>query len=170
MAAPQLISGHMTGLTGDGRPADGRSAALDDTDRRIIAELRADGRMSMRALATKLHISRAGAYARVERLQRDGVITGYTAVVDPERYGFDISAYVYLKISQHSWKEVRRRIAEIPEVWHGALVSGENDLVLLVRTHDAASLRDLVLNKFQTMPDVLATQTVFILDEMQRAL
>jgi DNA-binding Lrp family transcriptional regulator len=160
----------MTGWTGDGRPADGRSAGLDETDRRIIAELRADGRMSMRALAAKLHISRAGAYARVERLQRDGVITGYTAVVDPERYGFDISAYVYLKISQHSWKEVRRRVAEIPEVWHGALVSGENDLVLLVRTHDAASLRDLVLNKFQTMPDVLATQTVFILDEMQRAL
>lgn len=165
-----LASSRMTGWTGDGRPADGRSAALDDTDRRIIAALRADGRKSMRALAATLHISRAGAYARVERLQREGVITGYTAVVDPERYGFDISAYVYLKISQHSWKEVRRRIAEIPEVWHGALVSGENDLVLLVRTHDAASLRELVLNKFQTMPDVLATQTVFILDEMQRAL
>jgi len=160
----------MTGWIGDGRPTDGRSAALDDTDRHIIAELRVDGRMSMRALAAKLHISRAGAYARVERLQRDGVITGYTAVVDPERYGFDISAYVHLKISQHSWKEVRRRIAEIPEVWHGALVSGENDLVLLVRTHDAASLRDLVLNRLQTMPDVLSTQTVFILDEMQRAL
>ncbi|HEY2043506.1 MAG TPA: Lrp/AsnC ligand binding domain-containing protein, partial [Jatrophihabitans sp.] len=82
------------------------------------------------------------------------------------RYGFDISAYVHLKISQHSWKEVRRRIAEIPEVWHGALVSGENDLVLLVRTQDAASMRDLVLNTFQTMPDVLSTQTVLILDEL----
>lgn len=164
------MSSHMTGWTGDRRSADGRSATLDETDRRVIDELRADGRMSMRALAAKLHISRAGAYARVERLQRQGVITGYTAVVDPERYGFDISAYVHLKISQHSWKDVRRRIAEIPEVWHGALVSGDNDLVLLVRTHDAASLRDLVLNTFQAMPDVISTQTVFILDEMQRAL
>lgn len=143
---------------------------LDGTDRRIIAALRADGRLSMRALAEQLHISRAGAYVRVERLQRDGVITGFSAVVDPERYGFDISAYVYLKISQHSWKAVRRRIAEIPEVWHGALVSGENDLVLLVRTHDAASLRDLVLNRLQTMQDIVSTQTVIILDEMQRAL
>ena len=143
---------------------------LDDTDRAIVTELRSDGRLSMRALAERLHISRASAYSRVERLVSDGVITGYSAAIDPVRYGFGISAYVYLKISQHSWKAVRRRIAEIPEVWHGALVSGENDLVLLVRTHDAASLRDLVLNKFQTMPDVLATQTVFILDEMQRAL
>lgn len=124
----------------------------------------------MRALAEQLHISRAGAYVRVERLRHDRVITGFSAVVDPERYGFDISAYVYLKISQHSWKAVRRRIAEIPEVWHGALVSGENDLVLLVRTHDAASLRDLVLNRLQAMQDVVSTQTVIILDEMQRVL
>jgi DNA-binding Lrp family transcriptional regulator len=57
-------------------------------------------------------------------------------------------------------------VLQIPEVWHGALVSGDNDLVLLVRTHDAASLRDLVLNTFQTMPDVLSTQTVLILDEL----
>jgi DNA-binding Lrp family transcriptional regulator len=143
-----------------------RPAALDDTDRAIIHELRQDGRLSMRALAEKLHISRASAYSRVERLHGDGVITGYSATIDPERYGFGISAYVYLKISQHSWKAVRRRVLQIPEVWHGALVSGDNDLVVLVRTQDAASLRDLVLNTFQTMPDVLSTQTVLILDEL----
>jgi DNA-binding Lrp family transcriptional regulator len=139
---------------------------LDDTDRAIVAELRRDGRLSMRALAERLHISRASAYTRVERLTTEGVITGYSAGIDPERYGFGISAYVYLKISQHSWKTVRRRITQIPEVWHCALVSGDNDLVLLVRTHDAASMRDLVLNTFQTMPDVLSTQTVLILDEL----
>jgi DNA-binding Lrp family transcriptional regulator len=94
------------------------------------------------------------------------VITGYRASIDPERYGFGISAYVYLKISQHSWKSVRRRITQIPEVWHCALVSGDNDLVLLVRTADAASMRELVLNTFQTMPDVQSTQTVLILDEL----
>ena len=152
---------------GPAKPADiRRSAALDDTDRAIVAQLRVDGRLSMRALAERLHISRASAYTRVERLTSDGVITGYTATVDPERYGFGISAYVYLKISQHSWKEVHRRVLQIPQVWHGALVSGDNDLVLLVRTQDAASMRDLVLNTFQTMPDVLSTQTVLILDEL----
>ncbi|WP_052407982.1 Lrp/AsnC family transcriptional regulator [Allokutzneria albata] len=139
---------------------------LDDTDRRIVAELRSDARMSMRALAEKLHISRGSAYTRVERLQRDGVITGYSATVDPERYGFGVAAYVHLKVSQHSWKAVRQRIMEIPEVWHGALVSGEHDLVLLVRAKDASSLRDLVLNRFQTMPDVVSSHTVLILDEL----
>ena len=142
-------------------------AMLDDTDRALVELLRADGRASVRALADELHISRATAYARLDRLQRDGVITGYAARVDPERYGYGISAYVYLKISQHSWKAVRRRVQQIEEVWHAALVSGENDLVLLVRTRDAASLRDLVLNDLQTMPDVVSTQTVLILDEVR---
>jgi DNA-binding Lrp family transcriptional regulator len=142
-------------------------ATLDDTDRALVELLRGDGRASVRALADELHISRATAYARLDRLQREGVITGYAARVDPERYGYGISAYVYLKISQHSWKAVRRRVQQIDEVWHAALVSGENDLVLLVRTRDAASLRDLVLNDLQTMPDVVSTQTVLILDEVR---
>jgi DNA-binding Lrp family transcriptional regulator len=104
----------------------------------------------MRTLAARLHISRAGVYARVERLQRAGVIVGYSAVVDPERCGYGISAYVHIKISQHSWKSVRQRVTNIPEVWHAALVSGESDLEL---------------NRLQTMPDVLSTQTILILDE-----
>ncbi len=120
----------------------------------------------MRALAARLHISRASAYARVERLEHDGVITGYAAVVNAERAGFGLAAYVYLKISQHSWKAVRERMLAIDEVEHAALVSGENDLVLLVRTQDAGTLRDLVLNRLQAMPDVLATQTVLIFDEL----
>jgi DNA-binding Lrp family transcriptional regulator len=159
--------------TSDERPpglsANGdRSAVLDATDRRIVDALRADGRMSMRALAEQLHISRAGAYARVERLQREGVITGFSATIDPERFGYGLAAYVYLKVSQHSWKSIRRQILATPEVEHAALVSGENDLVLLVRTRDAISLRELVLDRLQAIPDVLSTQTVLIFDELPR--
>jgi DNA-binding Lrp family transcriptional regulator len=147
-------------------PGSGRLAPLDHIDRRIVDALRADGRLSMRALATTLHISRANAYNRVERLERDGVITGYTATIDPQRYGHDLSAYVYLKITQQSWKSLRTRVMSIPEVEHGALVSGENDIVLLVRTRDTASLRDLVLTRLQDMPEVQASQTVLIFDEL----
>ena len=141
-------------------------AELDETDRHIVDELRANGRMSMRALAATLHISRANAYTRVARLERDGVITGYTAIVDPQRYGHTLSAYVYLKVQQQAWKRLRNRLADIPEVDHAALVSGEHDIVLLVRTRDAASLRDLVLTRLQDMPEVLSTQTELIFDEM----
>ena len=149
----------------DARPA-GRPVSLDATDLRILDELRADGRLSMRALAERLHVSRAGVYARVERLHREQVITGYTATIDPARSGYGISAYVYLRISQHSWKDVREQVSALPEVEHGALVSGENDLILLVRTRDAAGLRDLVLDRLQAMPEVLSTQSVLIFDEL----
>ena len=141
-------------------------AGLDDTDRLIVAALRADGRLSMRALAEQLHLSRASVYTRVERLQRDGVITGYTAVVDPVRYGYGLSAYVYLDIAQHSWKAVRRQLLDLPEVDHVALISGEHDILLRVRTRDAASLRDVVLTRLQEMPQIRATQTVVIFEEL----
>ncbi len=142
-------------------------AELDETDRHIVDELRANGRMSMRALAAALHISRANAYTRVARLERDGVITGYTAIVDPQRYGHTLSAYVYLKVQQQAWKRLQNRLADIPEVDHAALVSGEHDIVLLVRTRDAAALRDLVLTRLQDMPEVVSTQTELIFDEIR---
>jgi DNA-binding Lrp family transcriptional regulator len=144
----------------------GQMAPLDDVDRGIVDALRADGRLSMRALAERLHISRAGVYSRVERLERDGVITGYSANVDPMRYGRPLSAYVNLKVAQQSWKSLRKRVMAIADVDHAALVSGEYDIVLLVRTRDIETLRDLVLTQLQDMPEVLATQTVLIFDEL----
>ncbi|HEX3779524.1 MAG TPA: Lrp/AsnC family transcriptional regulator [Pseudonocardiaceae bacterium] len=141
-------------------------AELDEVDLRLIAELKADGRVSMRALAERLHISRAGCYTRVERLQQDGIITGYAALTNPKLLGQGLSAYVYLKISQHSWQAVREVLNQIPEIEHGSLVAGENDLILFVRTRDADSLRDLVLYRLQRMDDVLSTRTELVFDEL----
>jgi DNA-binding Lrp family transcriptional regulator len=140
-------------------------AAMDDIDRLIVETLRADGRLSMRALAERLSISRASAYARVARLEREGVITGYAALVDPVRYGYALSAYVYLDIAQRSWKSVRGQLLSIPEVDHVALVSGEHDILLRVRARDAVDLRDVVLTRLQEIPEVRATQTVLIFEE-----
>jgi DNA-binding Lrp family transcriptional regulator len=141
-------------------------AMLDDLDRQVVTALRANGRISMRALAAELHVSRANVYARVERLEKAGVITGYTATVDPQKYGYGLSAYVFLKIAQQSWKTVRNQVLSIPEVDHAALVSGEHDIMLLVRAPDTAALRDLVLTRLQDMPEVASTQTVLIFEEL----
>lgn len=139
---------------------------LDEVDRRIVDLLRADGRLSFRAVAERAHISRANAYTRIDRLRESGVITGFRAVVDPERYGYAVSAYLAVKLRQRSWKEFAARLREIPEIEHAVMVSGEFDGLLLVRTVDARALRDVVLERLQTMPEVLGTQTMFILDEM----
>jgi DNA-binding Lrp family transcriptional regulator len=141
-------------------------AGLDDLDLQIVAALRADGRLSVRALAASLHVSRANAYARIDRLEKSGVITGYTATINPQKYGYGLSAYVFLKISQQSWKRVSNQVMSIPEVDHAALVSGEHDIMLLVRTRDAAALRDVVLTRLHDMPEIAATQTVLIFEEL----
>jgi DNA-binding Lrp family transcriptional regulator len=141
-------------------------APMDDIDRQIVDALRADGRMSMRALADLIHISRASAYARVARLESEGVITGYAAVIDPVRAGYALSAYVYLDIAQRSWKSVRGQLLRMPDVDHVALVSGEHDILLRVRARDAVSLRDVVLTRLQDIPEVRSTQTVLIFEEV----
>jgi DNA-binding Lrp family transcriptional regulator len=93
----------MTSKTGEDPGSGPVALPLDDVDRAIVAVLRQDGRISMRALAARLHISRSGAYLRVQRLEEAGVITGYSAWVDPQRYGYGLSAYVHLKITA-AWR------------------------------------------------------------------
>lgn len=144
----------------------GRSAApLDDLDRAILRELRADGRMSMRTLAERVRVSRSNAYARVERLIADGVITGFTAQVDPVRAGLGTAAYVMVNIEQNSWRKVSARLREVPHIEHLAFVGGDVDLVMLVRTPDNASLRDVVLARIHAVEGVRATRTWLIFDE-----
>ncbi len=141
------------------------ASPLDETDHRILEALGRDGRMSMRVLAETLHISRANAYARVERLQASGVIRGYRADIDPVLSGLGTSAYVTLNVRQSDWRHVRERLQRLPGVVHIALVGGEFDVVLLVRARDNAHLRRLVLDEIQGMEGVLGTRTLLVFEE-----
>ncbi|MFC4786361.1 Lrp/AsnC family transcriptional regulator [Nocardioides sp. MAHUQ-72] len=140
---------------------------MDPTDRRILETLRRDGRMSMRMLAESVHISRANAYARVERLQRAGVIRGFRAQVDPVRSGLSTSAYITVNLQQSGWRGIRERLQAIPGVVHIALVGGDFDAVLLVRAHDNAALRRVVLEQIQQVEGVTGTRTLLILEESE---
>jgi DNA-binding Lrp family transcriptional regulator len=140
---------------------------LDDIDRRILDELIADGRMSMRTLAERLHISRANAYARVERLRAANVIRGFRADVDPVAAGLGTSAYVTVNLRQTEWRVVREKLRALPGVVHVALVGGEFDAILLVRTTDNAELGRLVLNVIQDMPGVVNTRTLLVFEEAE---
>ncbi|MEO3779278.1 Lrp/AsnC family transcriptional regulator [Micromonospora sp. B11E3] len=144
----------------------GRSAGpLDEIDRRILDELVRDGRMSVRTLADRVHVSRTNAYARVERLLRDGVIAGFQARVVPEPAGLGTSAYIALTIEQNTWREVSAELARVHYVEHVALLSGEHDVLALVRAPDNATLRDVVLERVQSIAGVLSTRTWLVFRE-----
>lgn len=138
---------------------------LDATDRRIVAALTRDGRMSMRGLAESLHISRANAYTRVNRLQERGVIRGFSADVDPEAYGLATSAYITLTLDQTHWQNIRQRLRALPGIAHIALVGGDFDVILLVRARDNTGLRRLVLDEIQNIPGVRNTRTLLVFEE-----
>ncbi|MEV1289527.1 Lrp/AsnC family transcriptional regulator [Micromonospora sp. NPDC049679] len=146
--------------------APGRTVRLlDDVDRRILDALVRDGRASIRTLAERIHISRTNAYARVERLMREGVITGFRAQVAPEPAGLGTSAYMSLTIEQNSWREVSARLARVRYIEHAALLGGDYDVLALVRAPDNAALRDVVLNQVQSIPGVLSTRTWLVFEE-----
>ncbi|MFG2005133.1 Lrp/AsnC family transcriptional regulator [Spirillospora sp. NPDC048911] len=156
----------MSGDEGEltGRP--GHSAdRLDGVDRAIIAELLRDGRMSVRALAERIHISRANAYARLTRLTDDGVITGFTAELAPHKAGLGTSAYISLTIEQNTWRAVSAKLQEIPYVEHFAMVGGDYDILVLVRAPDNEALKHVVLERIQDIPGIRGTRTWLVFDE-----
>lgn len=142
---------------------------LDEVNRAIVRELTKDGRLSVRLLAERVSISRANAYARLQHLIETGVITGFTALTDPLRNGLATSAYVSLTVRQHAWRDLREKLRQIPEIKHMALVSGEFDVLLLVRAADNAGLREVVLNQLQDIPGVLGTRTFLIFEDLDNA-
>ncbi len=119
----------------------------------------------MRTLAEHVHVSRANVYSRVERLLSDGVITGFSVHVDPERAGLGTSAYVLLSIQQNAWRDVATALGALPYVEHFALVGGDFDVLALVRAPNNAELRHVVLERIQDVPGVRSTRTWLVFDE-----
>jgi Lrp/AsnC family transcriptional regulator, leucine-responsive regulatory protein len=141
---------------------------LDDADLRIVAELVKDGRAPVNELARRAGVSRATAYARFDRLIADGVITGFRAEVDPAALGYSITAMVLVNVDQGEWSHVREQLVHLPGFEYLAVTSGGFDFVVLVRVHDVAQLRDVVLHRLHRIDAVKSTQTVFVLDEERK--
>lgn len=138
---------------------------VDEIDAKILAALEQDGRLSMRQLSETIHISRANAYARVERLTATGVITGYAALVDPAKRGLGTAAYITVNVQQPNWLTIHGQLRALKGIEHIALVGGDFDVVMLVRAKDNNDLRRLVLDEIQNIPGVLSTRTLLVFDE-----
>lgn len=139
---------------------------LDKVDRRILEILRLDGRISVAALAERVHVSRANAYARLDRLRTDGIVTGFSARIDPRRVGLGITSLILVRGTQPAWRSLRDQLSSMPEIQWCAFTSGEHDALVLVRVPDVETLRDVVLEKLQSSGAVRTTETIFVLEEV----
>lgn len=151
-------------VRGIGGPDD-RLPALDEVDEAIVRALQADGRMSVNALAASVGVSRANAYRRLDRLTDERIITGFHAHVDPAKVGLPVSVLILIGVQQRRWQDVLRSLEDLPGLVYLAATTGEFDFLALVRLADVARLRDVVLERLQTVAGVVSTRTVFVLDE-----
>jgi Lrp/AsnC family transcriptional regulator, leucine-responsive regulatory protein len=117
---------------------------IDETDRRILKELTADGRVSFAELGRRVNMSPPAVADRVGRLERDGVITGYHASVDPRALGYQLTAIVTIKPAPGQLRRIPELAAEIPEVAECHRITGEDCFHLMVHLRSIDELGDLL--------------------------
>ena len=137
-------------------------ATRDALDRRLLALLQTNARESTANLARKLGVARTTVLARIARLERDGVVVGYTARLGVDADTHALQAWVALAVSPRAGPGVVRALARLPEVRQLDAVSGEFDYVALVRAESPARL-DALLDEVGHLDGVVRTTTSVLL-------
>ncbi len=120
------------------------SVRLDATDRRILSELAADGRVSLAELGRRVSLSSPAVAERVQRLERAGVITGYHAEIDPRALGFPLKAIVRIRPGARQLPKIPELAEQIPEVAECLRITGEDCFVLTVHLRSMDELSGLL--------------------------
>ncbi len=131
--------------------------AMDTVDRKIIAELQAEGRLTVTELAQRVGLSVAPCHRRLRELERAGAIRGYRAVVDPAAIGLGFEVLVQVTMDREDAATVadfERGLAQIPEVRHAERLFGDPDYLLRVATADIAAYQTLRDEQLATLPGV----------------
>lgn len=135
---------------------------LDEFDRKILAILRKDGRITFTDLAEQVGLSKTPCQQRVKRLVQGGVIVGFRAIVDPAKVGLDHVAFTEVKLSdtrETALKEFNTAVREIPEVEECHMIASSFDYLLKVRTADIRRYRIILGEKISSLPHVASTST-----------
>ena len=117
---------------------------IDVQDRRLIALLREDARQPITSLAQELGLSRASVYARMDRLERNGVIAGYTVRLGADYDERLIRAQIMLKVAPRLTQALERKLMQMPELITLHAISGEYDMIILVEAEGVSALNDVV--------------------------
>lgn len=135
---------------------------LDDIDRVLVRELVADGRATLAQLAATAGLSVSAVQSRVRRLESRGVVSGYTAKIDPEAVGSMLSAFVAITpLDPSQPDDAPARLEHIPEIESCYSVAGEDSYVLLVHVASARALEGL-LQRIRTAADVKTRSTIIL--------
>ena len=139
---------------------------IDSTDRQILRVLSRDGRISNLALAEQVGLAPSACPRRVSALERAGVITGYRAVLSPEKTGIGFVAYVTVGLSQHTkaaQEGFERAVSRSPEVVECPNITGTIEYLLRIECADLKSYKAFHTDVLGTLPHVASLTTYVVL-------
>ncbi len=140
---------------------------LDRLDKKILHELQLDGRISFVDLAEKIGLSTSPCLERVRRLERAGLILGYTALLNPKELEASLLVFVEISLSYTSgdiFEEFREAVKKWPQILECHLVAGDFDYLLKIRIKNMASYRTLLGDILHTLPGVRDSRTLVAME------
>lgn len=142
------------------------SSDLDRTDLLLLAELQRSGRLTNAELAERVHLSASAALRRVQRLERDGVIAGYRAEIDPERLGLGLQAFVRVQLARHDADAIAAFtgfVNQWDEVIACHALTGDMDYLLQVAVRDLEHFSHFLLDRLLSQAGVADVNSSFVL-------
>ena len=145
-------------------------ATLDKTDIQILRTLQKNAKLTTKELADAVNLTPTPVFERQKRLERNGYIQKYIAVLDPNRLGRSLLVFCKVKLKQINREiadDFARRIQHIPEVTECYNTSGTYDYLLQIRVADMHEYQQLVLNKLGTIESLASLESIFVMSEVK---
>jgi len=145
---------------------------LDRTDRQILTILQADGRIANVTLAKMVNLTPTPCLERVRRLEREGYITGYTALLDPKKVGAGLLVFVEISLLRNSpdaFSDFRREASKLSGILECHLVSGNFDYLIKARVKDMDEYRKLLGEKILALPGVSDSRSYVVMEEVKES-
>ena len=146
---------------------------LDKIDLKILKLLQQNARIPMTELAEKVGLSTTPVTERVKRLERDNIISGYHARLNPHAVGQSLLVFVEIKLRSKSgniFEDFRREVTRIPQILECHLVSGEYDYLIKVRLPDMSAYRDMLGNILLQLPAAAESRSYVVMEEVKEVL
>ncbi|NRB82473.1 MAG: Lrp/AsnC family transcriptional regulator [Winogradskyella sp.] len=143
---------------------------LDQTDKQLLHLLQKDSKQTNKALSNALGLSVTAVYERIKKLENNGIISSYVALIDKKKVEKSFVAFCHVKLSQHSQDYVMkferevRKLDEVLECYH---ISGDYDYLLKVLVTDMEAFREFMVKKLTKIDHIGSTHSMFMISEVK---
>ena len=144
---------------------------MDNYDKKIMQALQLNGRISNKDLADHVSLSQAPCWRRVDALEKKGLIQGYTAIVDQQLLGLNLTAFAQISLDNHHAETVEKfdqGIQQWPEILECHATSGEYDFLLKIVAQDMSAYNQLIYEKILRLPSIRSVNTSFSMQQKKR--